>query len=398
MTEAGPLEGLTVLDSTQVMAGPFCTLLLADMGAEVIKVEKPEGDDSRRIGPPFINGESAAYLGINRNKKSIVLNLRRDHDKEVYRRLARQADVVAENFRPGTMTRLGLGPEALRQDHPALIYVSVSGFGQTGPYASRPGYDLVAQGMSGMMSVTGYPDSPPVKVSIPVADLNAGMFAAYGVLSAYIHRLKTGDGQVVETSLLEAAIAYTVWESAELWGSGKTPGRKGSAHRMVAPYQALATADGYFNLAVGNEGSWERFCKACERADLLDDPRFGSNASRVEHYVELAAELERTTVTKVSAEWLELCERAGVPAGPIYDMAEVYQDPHVLSRGMLQVLDHPVAGPVNHIGVPVKLSATPASVRSPAPTLGQHTNEVLKRFGFSEDEIALVLSEAPPTP
>lgn len=385
-----PLDGMTVLDATQVMAGPFCTLLLADMGANVIKVEKPDGDDSRRIGPPFIKGESAAYLGINRNKQSIVLDLHTDAGKDAFRRLASQVDVVAENYRPGTIARLGLGPNDLRKDHPELIYVSISGFGQTGPYAQRPGYDLVAQGMSGIMSVTGYPDSPPVKVSIPLADLNAGMFGAYGVLSAYIHRLKTGEGQVVETSLLEAAIAYTVWESAELWGSGKTPMPKGSAHRMVAPYQALKTSDGFVNFAIGNQGIWERFCKACSLGDLIADKRFASNPTRVEHYQELAAELERTTTTKSSAEWLAFCEEISVPAGPIYDMAEVYSDPHVLERDMLKVLDHPVAGPVNHIGLPVKMSLTPGEIRMPAPVLGQHTADVLSRFGFSVDEIASV--------
>lgn len=389
-----PLEGMVVLDATQVMAGPFSTLLLADMGAEVIKVEKPDGDDSRRIGPPFINGESAAYLGINRNKQSIVLNLRTDPGKDAFRRLAAQADVVVENFRPRTMDRLGLGADALRKDHPELIYVSISGFGQTGPYASRPGYDLVAQGMSGVMSVTGYPNSPPVKVSIPLADLNAGMFAANGVLSAYIHRLKTGQGQVVETSLLEAAIAYTVWESAELWGSGQTPTPKGSAHRMVAPYQALATADGYVNFAIGNQGIWERFCKAVGLESLVADPRFASNPTRVLHYSELAAELEVTTRTKTSAEWLALCEEIGVPAGPIYNMAQVYEDPHVRARGMVQQLEHPVAGLINHIGLPVKMSLTPGAIRMPAPTLGQHTADVLVRYGFTTDEIAAIDSTA----
>jgi len=383
-----PLDGMTVLDATQVMAGPFCTLLLADMGADVIKVEKPEGDDSRRIGPPFIKGESAAFLGINRNKRSVVLDLRTDAGQDAFRRLASQVDVVAENYRPGTMARLGLGPDDLRKDHPELIYISVSGFGQTGPYAARPGYDLVAQGMSGMMSVTGYPGSPPVKISVPIADLNAGMFAAYGVLSAYIHRLKTGEGQVVETSLLEAAIAYTVWESAELWGSGETPSPKGTAHRMVAPYQALATSDGFVNFAIGNQGIWGRFCKALGLEYLMADPRFASNPTRVEHYQELAAELERTTKTKSSGEWLGFCEKAGIPVGPIYDMAEVYRDPQVLERDMLKVLEHPVAGPVNHIGIPVKMSLTPGEIRIPAPVLGQHTTEVLLRYGFSADEVA----------
>ncbi len=383
-----PLEGMIVLDATQVMAGPFCTLLLADMGAEVIKVEKPAGDDSRRIGPPFIKGESAAYLGVNRNKKSVVLDLRTDAGKDAFKRLAAQVDVVAENYRPGTMERLGLGPEALRVNHPQLIYVSISGFGQTGPYASRPGYDLVAQGMSGMMSVTGHPDSAPIKVSIPIGDLSAGMFAAYGVLSAYIHRLKTGQGQIVETSLLESAIALTVWESAELWGSGRTPEPKGSAHRMVAPYQALVTSNGYVNFAIGNQAIWERFCNAVGLETLLDDPRFLSNPERVNHHQELAAELERTTIKKTSAEWLVLCQEIGVPAGPIYDMAQVYQDPHVIERGMIQQLDHPIAGLINHIGLPVKMSLTPGQVRMPAPTLGQHTAQVLARFGFSSSDIA----------
>jgi crotonobetainyl-CoA:carnitine CoA-transferase CaiB-like acyl-CoA transferase len=379
---------MTILDATQVMAGPFCTLLLADMGADVIKIEKPDGDDSRRIGPPFIGGESAAYLGINRNKKSVVLDLRTDVGKNAFKRLAAQVDVVAENYRPGTMERLGLGPEALRQDHLELIYVSVSGFGQTGPYASRPGYDLVAQGMSGMMSVTGYPDSPPVKVSIPIGDLSAGMFAAYGVLSSYIHRLKTGQGQVVETSLLESAIALTVWESAELWGSGQTPQPKGSAHRMVAPYQALATSDGYVNFAIGNQSIWERFCNAAGLERLLTDPRFASNPERVKHYQELAAELERATITKTSAEWLAQCLDIGVPAGPIYNMAQVYQDPQVIERGMIQQLEHPLAGVINHIGLPVKMSLTPGQIRMPAPTLGQHTTQVLAHFGFTPTDIA----------
>jgi crotonobetainyl-CoA:carnitine CoA-transferase CaiB-like acyl-CoA transferase len=386
-----PLEGMTILDATQVMAGPFCTLLLADMGAEVIKIEKPDGDDSRRIGPPFIEGESAAFLGINRNKKSVVLDLQSSTGKAAFKRLAAQVDVVAENFRPGTMQRLGLGPEDLRNGHPELIYVSVSGFGQTGPYSTRPGYDLIAQGMSGMMSVTGYPDADPIKVSIPICDLSAGMFAAYGVLSAYIHRLKTGQGQVVETSLLESAIALTVWESAELWGAGKTPKAKGSAHRMVAPYQALTTSDGYVNFAIGNQKIWERFCKAIALDELIEDSRFSSNSNRVQHYQELATELERSTITKTSSEWLTLCEEIGVPAGPIYDMSQVYKDPQVLEREMIQQLEHPIAGLINHIGLPVKMSLTPGQIRIPAPVLGQHTQEVFTHYGFTPTEIAEIL-------
>ncbi len=391
---AMPLEGVTVVDCTQVMAGPYCTLLLADMGADVIKIEKPGGDDSRRMGPPFINGESAAFLGVNRNKRSVALDFRRGVDRAVFRKLARQADIVAENFRPGAMDRLGLGPEELRREHPELIYVSVSGFGQTGPYRERPGYDLVAQGMSGMMSVTGYPDSPPVKVSVPLADLSAGMFAAYGALSAYIHRLKTGEGQVVDTSLLESAIALTVWEAAELWGSGETPRPRGSAHRLVAPYQAIESADGYFNLGVANQANFERLCAAIERPDLLEDERFAANPDRVTHYEELAETIQSTTREKTSSEWLDLFERAGVPAGPIYDMAEVFRDEHVLARGMVEELEHPVAGRIRHLGIPVKLSATPGAVRLPAPTLGQHTASVLREYGIPEEEIAAVVGGA----
>ena len=386
-----PLEGVTVLDCTQVMAGPFCTMLLADMGADVVKVEKPGGDDSRRMGPPFIEGESAAFLGINRNKKSIVLDLRNEVDRSVFRRIAQQADVVAENFRPGAMERLGLGPAQLREEHPELICVSISGFGQTGPYAGRPGYDLLAQGMSGMMSVTGYPGSPPVKVSIPLADLSAGLFAANGVLAAYIHRLKTGEGQVIDTSLLEAAIALTVWEAAEYWGSGVVPGPKGSAHRLVAPYQAMESADGYFNIGVANQANYERLCAALERPDLLTDPRFAANPDRVRHYETLAEEIQRTTRTRPSAEWLAVFEAAGVPAGPIYGMDEVFANEHVVARGMVAPLEHPVAGVINNLGIPVKMSATPGQVRMPAPTLGQHTESVLRQFGVPEEEAAAIL-------
>ena len=377
-----PLEGMTILDATQVMAGPYCTMLLADMGADVIKVEKPEGDDSRRMGPPFINGESAAFLGINRNKKSIVLDFKRPADVDAFKRIAKEADVVAENFRPGTMERLGLGPEELMRENPALIYVSISGFGQTGPYSQRPGYDLVAQGMSGIMSVTGHPGAAPIKVSVPLADLNAGMYAAYGVLAAYIQRLKTGVGQVVETSLLDAAIAYTVWESAELWGSGRTPTPKGSAHRLVAPYQAMEAADGYFNLGVANQAVWQRFCDAVGRQDLLTDPRFTSNPDRTQHHLELAAAIEETTSTKPTAHWLDLLDKAGVPAGPIYDMAQVFADPQVQARQMVVELDHPVAGRVKHLGIPVKLSETPGEIRMTAPTLGQHTDEIFRRYNI----------------
>lgn len=388
----GPLDGVVVLDCTQVMAGPFCAMLLADMGAEVIKVEKPGGDDARRMGPPFINGESAAFLGVNRNKKGVVLDLKNDLDRGVFRRMAAQADVVAENFRPGTMARLGLGPDDLRKDRPELIYASISGFGQTGPYADRPGYDLIAQGMSGMMSATGHPGSPPVKISAPIADLGAGMFAAYGILAAYVRRLKTGEGQVVDASLLEAAVALTVWEAAEYWGSGAVPGPRGSAHRLVAPYQAVESADGHFNVGAANQANYERLCAALGRPDLLADPRFAGNPERVRNYAALAEEIQRTTRTRTSAEWLAALQEAGVPAGPVYGTDEALADEHVRAREMVVALEHPVAGRVDNLGVPVKLSGTPGSVRTPAPTLGQHTESVLRAFGVPEPQVAAILA------
>jgi crotonobetainyl-CoA:carnitine CoA-transferase CaiB-like acyl-CoA transferase len=387
MTPAMPLEGLRVLDCTQVMAGPYATLLLADMGAEVIKIEKPSGDDSRKMGPPFINGESAAFLGINRNKKSVVLNLKSKLGQNAFKKIAQEVDVVAENFKPGVMKKLGLGADDLRANHPELIYLSISGFGQTGPYNDRPGYDLLAQGMSGIMSTTGYPDSPPVKVSIPIADLSAGMYAAYGVLSAYIHRLKTGEGQVIDTSLLESAIALTVWESAEYWGSNSVPEPKGSAHRLVAPYQAIASLDGFFNIGIANQANYERFCSAINRQDLLENPDYIDNPSRLIHYQKLTTQIELTTREKTSSEWLQILNAHGVPAGPIYSMDEVFNDPQVVHRQMVKELDHPIAGQIKNLGIPVKLSKTSGSIRMPAPTLGQHTEVVLREFGFPAELI-----------
>lgn len=384
-----PLQGVRVIDASQVMAGPFCCLLLADLGADVVKVEKPEGgDDSRRMAPPFIAGESAAFLAMNRNKRSLVLDLKREEGRGLFRRLSSRADVLVENFRPGTMEELGLGHAALRAERPELIYCSISGFGQTGPYRERGGFDLVAQGMSGLMSVTGHPGQPPVKVGVPITDLNAGMYAACGVLAAYIHRLKTGRGQVVDTSLLEAGIAYTVWESAIYFATGRSPVPLGSAHRLSAPYQAFRTADGYLTLGAANQATWERLCAALGREDLLRDPRFGDNPSRSVRAAELSAELQKGFEGRPTAEWLDRLGAAGVPAGPIHDMEGVYADPQVRARHMVVETDHPAAGRVKNIGVPVKLSETPGAIRCSAPTLGQHTDEVLRELGLSPDEIS----------
>ena len=382
------LDGVRVLDVSQVMAGPFCCLLLADMGADVIKVEKPNGgDDSRRMGPPFLNGESAAFLAINRNKRGLALDLKQPQGQALILRLAAWADVVVENFRPGTLDALGLGYEALSAQHPELIYCSISGFGQTGPYRERGGYDLVAQGMSGIMSVTGHAGQPPVKVGVPITDLNAGMYAAYGILCAYISRLRSGRGQLVDTSLFEAGLAYTVWESAGYFATGQTPPPMGSAHRSAAPYQAFRTADGYFTVGAANQANWEKLCQALGRPDLLSDPRFRDNPTRTTRAAELAAELEKVFVTRRTAEWLELLGPSGMPAGPINDMAAVYADPQTQAREMVVALDHPTAGRVRHIGVPVKLSETPGAIRRAAPTLGQHTDEVLAELGLAPDEV-----------
>ena len=384
-----PLEGIVVLDCSQVMAGPFCALLLADMGADVIKVEKPEGgDETRRMGPPFINGWSAGFLAINRNKRGICLNLRAEEGRTVFKRLLERADVVVENFRPGTMDRLGLGYQELAELKPSLIYCSISGFGQTGPYRERGGFDLVAQGMSGLMSVTGILDGPPVKVGVPITDLTAGMYGAYGILSAYIHRLRTGEGQLVDTSLLEAGMAYTFWESSVYFATGEVPGPLGSAHRLSAPYQALRTKDGRITIGAATQRTWEALCRAIGREELLEDPRFATSGDRKGLEKELAALLEQTFGRETTHHWMKLLDTAGVPAGPINDLEDVYSDPHVQAREMLVELTDPDLGTLKNIGIPVKLSRTPARIRHRAPSLGEHTGEVLLEAGYTAEEVA----------
>ena len=391
-TGSFPLDGVVVLDLTQIMAGPVCTMLLADMGADVIKIEKPNGgDDTRRMGPPFIGGWAAGFLALNRNKRSLGLNLREDAGRQVFRRLLRDADVVVENFRPGVMERLGLGYTDLARERPSLVYCSISGFGATGPYRNRGGFDLVAQGMSGLMSVTGFPDSPPAKVGVPITDISAGTQAAFGILCAYVHALKTGRGQMVDASLLEAGIAYTIWESALYFAEGEIPGPLGSAHRVSAPYQALRTADGYINIGAATQATWEQFCRAANLEDLIEDDRFRAPGDRKAREKELAELLEATLSQQSTAYWLVLLERAGVVAGPIYDMEQVYQDPQVRAREMVVNLDDPDLGTVRYIGVPVKLSETPGSVRRRAPALGEHSREVLEKVGYSEEEIATLI-------
>ncbi len=383
-----PLSGMVALDLTQIMAGPVCTMLLADMGADVIKIEKPAGgDDTRRMGPPFSGGWSAGFLALNRNKRSLALNLQDERGRLVFRRLLAGADVVVENFRPGVMERLGLGYAALAQVKPSLVYCSISGFGATGPYRNRGGFDLVAQGMSGLMSITGFPGSPPAKVGVPITDISAGTLAACGILCAYIHSLRTGQGQMVDASLLEAGIAYTIWESALYFAQGEIPGPLGSAHRVSAPYQALRTGDGYINIGAATQATWEQFCRALGLEAMLEDPRFRAPGDRKARERELAELLEVTLSAEPTAHWLELLNRAGVVAGPIYNMEQVYQDPQVRAREMLIDLEDPELGRLHNIGIPVKLSATPGRINRRAPALGEHSKEVLREAGFADGEI-----------
>ena len=391
---AGPLSGMVTLDLTQILAGPMCTMVLADMGADVIKLEKPNGgDDNRRMGPPFIKDWSAGFLAVNRNKRSLALDLRSEAGRGVFRRLVEEADVVVENFRPGVMERLGLSYEELRNIKPRLVYCTISGFGSTGPARNRGGFDLVAQGVSGLMSITGHPNSPPAKVGVPVTDLTAGLFAANGIMAAYIHALKTGQGQMVDTSLMEAGVAYTVWESSVYFAEGEIPGPLGSAHRVSAPYQAMRTKDGYLNLGAATQPTWEQLCRAIEREDLMEDDRFRNPWDRKAREGELAALLEETFSTQDTAHWLQLLDDAGVVAGPIYNMEQVYRDPQVLARKMLVDTEDPELGTVHNIGVPVKLSATPGSIRRRAPALGEHSAEILLERGFSEEEVEGLLAE-----
>jgi crotonobetainyl-CoA:carnitine CoA-transferase CaiB-like acyl-CoA transferase len=385
----GPLAGLKVIDLTHVMAGPTCTLMLADMGADVIKVEKkPDGDDSRHMIPPKVGDETAAFLMMNRNKRGIVIDLKTASGKRILRELIAKADVLVENFAPDAMDRLGFGYEALRKEHPALIYCSLSGFGRTGPYKHRRGFDLVAQAMSGIMSFTGErPGGPPVKCGAPLSDITAGILAAMGIAAAYAHRLKTGEGQWVETSLFEAALVQTYWQSAIALATGVAPRAMGSAHPLNAPYQAFEASDGWIVVGGANRKHWLLMLEALGAPELADDPRFVSGGDRMAHLKELEDELGRRFRTRPAKHWLDALEQKGVPSGPVQDMLQALADPQTLARDMVVEVEHSALGPVKTVGLPVKFSATPGNLRRGAPRYGEHTREVLREAGFDDREI-----------
>jgi crotonobetainyl-CoA:carnitine CoA-transferase CaiB-like acyl-CoA transferase len=382
------LDGIKVLDLSRALAGPYCTMMLADMGAEVIKVEMPgTGDDSRAWGPPFVEGESAYFMSINRNKKSITLDMKGSKAIEIIMKLIKGSDVLVENFRPGAMERLGLAYQQVKAMNPRLVYCSISGFGQNGPYRMLPGFDQVLQGMGGLMSITGEPDGPPVKVGVPIADITAGMFAAYGIAVALFTREKTGSGQMVDISLLDSQVALLTYRAGSFFASGEIPKRVGSGHPVIVPYQAFKARDVYINIAVGNDQLWGKFCKAVGLEDIMNDPRFATNAKRVQNRNEVVKVVGDLIATKNGDEWLKVLTDAGIPCGPIYSVDKIFSDPQVIHRQMVTELHHPKAGTIKVTGNPVKLSDSPSELTMPPPLLGQHTQEVLEGLGYSAKDI-----------
>lgn len=389
-----PLSNVKILDISQIMAGPYCTMVLGDLGAEVIKVEKANGgDDSRQMGP-YVNGESTCFFQINRNKKSISLNLKDERARDVFYRLAADADVIVENYRPGVTQSLQIDYETIRAINPGIIYCSISGYGQTGPYSNKGGFDLVAQGMSGLMSMTGEPGKRPLKTGIAVYDIGAGLTAIYSILAAYIHKQNTGEGQHIDIAITECGLPWFAWEAAAYFANGTVPQPTGSRHRISAPYQAVKTQDGYLMLGCANQRTWERLCRdVIAREDLLGDERFVTNSDRARNVETLEEILEQILSQQPMHHWLDLCDTAGVPAGPINDFAQAMHDEHYLARDMVQEVSHPVIGNMKTIGFPAKFSRTPSQIRRPAPLFAEHTDEVLHGIGMSDEDIGSLRNE-----
>ena len=383
------LEGVRVLDLTRALAGPFCTLMLGDYGADVIKIELPgSGDDTRTWGPPFIGEESAYFLSINRNKRSLTLNFREPKAVEVFLKLAKDADIIVENFTPGVMQRLGIDYETVKETNPGIIFCSISGFGQTGPYKARPAYDQIMQGISGLMSITGEPAGEPEKIGIAVTDIGAGMWAAFSVLAALRHRYETGDGQYIDVAMLDAQVAWLTYQAGYYFANNAPPQRLGKAHPTLVPYQGFMGSDGkYFNVAVGSERLWERFCQGIGREDLKDDPEYATNGDRVRNRGTIVPLLQEFFLKRPSVDWVADLQAVSVPAGPINDLADVFSDPQVLHREMFLEMPHPTLGSIKQTGLPLKFSATPGALDRHPPLLGEHNDEILAELGYSEGEI-----------